>query len=179
MIETRRLKNVVIFIQTILSFVLSRKIINIKKNTCRYRYRNLDDMIYSSLGTEQNILKLVTLGPFLPFYPLQKQEMKTLKDEKFYWRYHYFIHLYQKSQSYDVWFLRHAVRQTMDRFLPFYLPMGQENQFFAKMKKKLEDIIILQMFTINASHMIYYFSEMECNRQNVLSFWTIFCPFIP
>ena len=29
MIEMRRLKNVVIFIQTILSFVLSRKIINI------------------------------------------------------------------------------------------------------------------------------------------------------
>ena len=29
MIETRRLKNVVIFIETILSFVLSRKIINI------------------------------------------------------------------------------------------------------------------------------------------------------
>ena len=28
MIETRRLKNVIIFIQTILSFVLSRKIIN-------------------------------------------------------------------------------------------------------------------------------------------------------
>ena len=28
MIETRRLKNVVIFIQTILSFVLSKKIIN-------------------------------------------------------------------------------------------------------------------------------------------------------
>ena len=28
MIETRRLKNVVIFIQTILTFVLSRKIIN-------------------------------------------------------------------------------------------------------------------------------------------------------
>ena len=32
MIETRRLKNVVIFIQTILSFVLSRKIINIYNN---------------------------------------------------------------------------------------------------------------------------------------------------
>ena len=28
MIETRRLKNVVIFIQTILTFVLSRKIVN-------------------------------------------------------------------------------------------------------------------------------------------------------
>ena len=31
MIETRRLKNVVIFVQTILSFVLSRKIINLYK----------------------------------------------------------------------------------------------------------------------------------------------------
>ena len=35
MIETRRLKNVVIFIQTILSFVLSRKIINTLLN---YKY---------------------------------------------------------------------------------------------------------------------------------------------
>ena len=31
MLETRRLKNIVIFIQTILSFVLSRKIIFLKK----------------------------------------------------------------------------------------------------------------------------------------------------
>ena len=33
MIETRRLKNVVIFLQSILSFVLSRKIINIRFRT--------------------------------------------------------------------------------------------------------------------------------------------------
>ena len=33
------------------------------------------------------------------------------------------------------------------------------------------------MFTINGSHMIYGFSDMECNRQNVLSTWTVFCPF--
>ena len=37
MIETRRLKNVVIFVQTILSFVLSRKIMNIYNNiACKY-----------------------------------------------------------------------------------------------------------------------------------------------
>ena len=59
----------------------------------------------------------------------------------------------------------------MDHFLPFYSPMDP--------KKTLEDIIILQMFTINDSHMIYGFSDMECNRQNVLSFWTVFCPFAP
>ena len=32
---------------------------------------------------------------------------------------------------------------------------------------------------INASHMIYGSSDMECNRQNFLSFWTIFCLFTP
>ena len=39
MIETRRLKNVVIFIQTILSFVLSRRIINIC-NDITWKYEN-------------------------------------------------------------------------------------------------------------------------------------------
>ena len=43
---------------------------------------------------------------------------------------------------------------------PFFAllpPMDQENQNFEKLKKTLEDIIILQMFTINYSHMIYGF----------------------
>ena len=33
--------------------------------------------------------------------------------------------------------------------------MDQENQNFEKMKKVLEDIIILQVCTINDSHMMY------------------------
>ena len=40
MIETRRLKNVIIFVQTILSFVLSRKIINIYNDIAR-KYENV------------------------------------------------------------------------------------------------------------------------------------------
>ena len=55
--------------------------------------------------------------------------------------------------------------------------MDPENQNFEKVKKLLEDTIILQMLTINDSHMTYGFSDMECNRQNFLSFWTVFCPF--
>ena len=55
--------------------------------------------------------------------------------------------------------------------------MDPKNQNFEKMKKTLEDIIILQMFTINDSHMIHGFSDMECNRQNFLSFWTVFFTF--
>ena len=54
-------------------------------------------------------------------------------------------------------------------FLPFYPPMDLENQKFEKMKKTIEDIIILQMFIINDSHMIYGFSDTEWNRQNFLS----------
>ena len=52
--------------------------------------------------------------------------------------------------------------------------MNSENQNFEKTKKALEDITFLQMFAINDSHTKYGFSDMECNRQTFLSFWTIF-----
>ena len=32
---------------------------------------------------------------------------------------------------------------------------------------------------INDSDMMYGSSDMECNGQNFLSFWTVFCPFTP
>ena len=60
MIETRRLKNVVIFIQTILSFVLSRKIINIYNDIAR-KYGNFtvkDFRKYEKLEYKKNKLKL-------------------------------------------------------------------------------------------------------------------------
>ena len=51
MIETRRLKNVVIFIQTILSFVLSRKIvINFPRN-----YKQVCDVSQQSQSEEEFI----------------------------------------------------------------------------------------------------------------------------
>ena len=60
MIETRRLKNVVTFFQTILSFVLSRKIINIYSNIAR-KYGNItgkDFRKYEKLEYKKNKLKL-------------------------------------------------------------------------------------------------------------------------
>ena len=60
MIETRRLKNVVIFIQTILNFVLSRKIINIYNDIAR-KYGNVtvkDFRKYEKLEYKKNKLKL-------------------------------------------------------------------------------------------------------------------------
>ena len=60
MIETCRLKNVVIFIQTILSFVVSTKIINIYNDIAR-KYGNLtvkDFRKYEKLKHKKNKLKL-------------------------------------------------------------------------------------------------------------------------
>ena len=59
MIETHRLKNVVIFFQTILSFVLSRKIINIYNDIAR-KYGNVlvkDFRKYEKLEHKKNKLK--------------------------------------------------------------------------------------------------------------------------
>ena len=208
--------------------------------TYRYHYQNLDDMIYmiySSWNIEQNVLKLVILGHLLPFYPHKNPKIKILKNEKICWRYHHFTHVYQKSQSYDVQFLRFRVRQAkfyviLGHFLPFQPPDNPENQNFKfekntwryynfthlhqkwqpydvwflgygvqqteffvildhllpfytpyiprkYLKKMPEDIIILNMCTINYNHMMYGSWDIERNIQNFLSFWTIFCPFNP
>ena len=47
------------------------------------------------------------------------------------------------------------------------------------MKKTVGDIIILHLCTTNDNDMMYGFWDMECDRYNFLSFWTIFCPFTP
>ena len=60
MTETHRFKNVVIFIQTILSFVLSRKIINIYNDIAR-KHGNVtvkDFQKYEKLEYKKNKLKL-------------------------------------------------------------------------------------------------------------------------
>ena len=47
------------------------------------------------------------------------------------------------------------------------------------MKQNPGDIIILHVCTINENHMMYGSWDMQCDRQNFLSFWTVFCLFIP
>ena len=64
----------------------------------------------------------------------------------------------------------------LDYFLPFWSPNNPENQTFEKMKKTCGAIIILHS-TINENHMMYGSWDMEHDRQNCFSFWTIFCPY--
>ena len=116
--------------------------------------------------------------------PLWTQIIKILKKWKNTWTYYHFTNVYHKWQSYDVWFLRYGVQQTeffviLDHFLPFYPPNNPKNQNFEKMKKTPGDIIILHMCIINENHMMYGSWDIKCDRQNFLSFWTIFSPFTP
>ena len=53
-----------------------------KKNTCRYNYQNLDDTIYNTWDMEQNILKLVILDHFLPFYPTKPPKNQNFEKWK-------------------------------------------------------------------------------------------------
>ena len=98
------------------------------------------------------------------------------KRKKKYRRQYHFTQVYQKSQSYDVWFLRYGVRKTglfiiLGNFMPFYLPITIQK---IKTIKK-----ILKKCAINKdhNHLMYHSWHIRCNRPNFLSFWVIFCPF--
>ena len=78
----------------------------------------------------------------------------------------------------DIWSMTDNFLSFWTVFYPF-TPLWTKNQNFEKMKKTPEDIIILQVCTINDSHMMYGSWDMECNEQNFLSFWTVFFPFTP
>ena len=100
----------------------------------------------------------LSLGHFLPFQPPDNPENQNFKIEKSIWRYN-FTHVHHKSQSYDVWVLRNGASQTelfviLDHFWHIYPPTDPENQNFGTMNNTPKDII-LQMFTINYSHMMY------------------------
>ena len=58
----------------------------------------------------------------------------------------------------------------LSHLLPFYsppplLPNYPENQNFEKMKKASGDVIILNLSNNKHNHMMYAYSDMECNRQ--------------
>ena len=86
-----------------------------------------------------------------------------------------------------IWYMVPEISSAIDiifcDFGPFFCsftpPNNSKYQNFEKVKKTRIDITILHLFTINDNHMIYGSWDIECNRQNFLSFWTVFCPFTP
>ena len=118
---------------------------------------------------------------------MQFHGKKKIKNSRF-WKmkkiagYIIILHMYQKSQSYEVWFLRYGVRHrffflVLDRFLSFYPPSNLKNKNFEKKKKTLGDILILHRCAINDNHLMYGSWDIKCDGHKFLSFWTVFCPF--
>ena len=107
----------------------------------------------------------------LPYSPLTPH---FLKNEN-YWRYHHSTHVYQKSQSYDVWFLKYGVRQTDFCHFRSFSALSTPNR---PGKSKFWEI---EKNTWRYYHFIlmYGSSDMERDWHNFLPFWVIFGPFTP
>ena len=154
------------------------------KNTCRYHYQNLNDIIYSPWDIEQNKLKLVILAHFLPFTPLKTSKIKILKNEKTCWRYHHFTHVHQKSQTCDVQLLRYG-----QKFLSFWSifclftspPLMIPNiKILKKMKKMAGDIILLYIH-VHHKWRLYDIWFLKCKvwQTEIFDILGHFLPFQP
>ena len=64
-------------------------------------------------------------------------------------------------------------------FGPFFALLPSNNPKTQNFEKLKWHIIILHMCNINDNHMMYGSWDIEWDRQNILSFWTVFCPFTP
>ena len=77
----------------------------------------------------------------------------------------------------EIWSMADRIFCHLDCFFPFYPPKNSKNQHFEKIKRTSGDTIMLHICTINGIHMMYGCWDIKCDKQNFLSFWTIFCPF--
>ena len=120
--------------------------------------KNNDHMMYASWDME------IVFCHFRPFWTLVYHKWRS---------YDLLVLRYQEQQNFLSWFFA-LWPPTLSP--PF--PNTLQNQNFGKMKKRPGDII-LQLCTTNDDHMMYGSWDMECDGQNFLSFWTIYCSFIP
>ena len=128
----------------------------------------------------------VILGSFLPFTTsppshlmmpkikiLRKNVKKCLEILSFYT---YMCTINQDHMIYGSWNIM-CDRQKFSSFYPFS-PLTTWKIKILTLKKTPGDIIF-HICTINDNHMMYGPWDMEHNRHNFLSFWTIFCPLTP
>ena len=153
---------------------------------------NHNHTIYGSWDTErdrQNFLSLWAI--FCPFTTptptstsLMIPKIKILKEKIIKDIILLYIHVYHKWRSYNnIWFLKYKVRQTesfviLDHFLPFQPPNNPENQNLKIEKNTWRHCHFTNFHDKWQSYDVCSW-DMERNRQNFLSFWTVFCPFTP
>ena len=138
---------------------------------------NEDHMIYGSRNIRRNATDrtFCHLEPFFAFSARDDPENQNFEKLKNITGDIIILHMCTINNNhmmYVSWDMEHE-RKFLSFWTVFALlpPNNPENQNFEKRKKKPGDIIILQMCTIN--------HNMECDKQDFLSFLAIFCPFTP
>ena len=119
----------------------------------------------------------VILGHFLHFYhpniKILKKKMKKMPGNITLLYIHDDIYIY-------IWFLKYKViRCDRQKFSTFWAVFCLFSPLTTWKIKILLGIIILPICTINDNHMRYGFWDVERNKHNFLSLWTVFCPFPP
>ena len=79
----------------------------------------------------------------------------------------------------DIGYERHNFLSFWAIFCPFTPLLTPKIKIWNTRHKNPGDIIILHMCAINENHMMYGSWDIRHNKQNFLSFWTIFCTFNP
>ena len=137
-------------------------------------------MIYGSWNIRSNRQKfLIFWAIFCPFSPLTIWKIKilTLKKTPGDIIILHICTLHDNHMMYGSWDKEHndIIFCHSGPFFALLPPMDQENQNFFKNGKSTWRYC--PFTSINDSHMMYGSSDMNSNRQNFLTFWTIFCPF--
>ena len=122
-------------------------------------------------------------GPLFAHLPPNNSKNQNFKNWKKCLEILSFYTLYHKCQLYDIWLLRYGAWQTkffvlLDNILHFYPLKTLKIRILKKTKERPGDII-LHMSAIIDNHVMYGSWDMKRDRQNFLSFWTVFCPFTP
>ena len=89
-----------------------------------------------------------------------------------------FFHMYTMNEGHMIYGssdIRHNI--VFLSFWAIFWPFWQPKKSKLWKKNMAENIIILYLCITNDNHMMYGSWNMECERENFLSFWTIFCPF--
>ena len=128
---------------------------------------------------------------FRPFFALLPhywpRKLKFGKNVKNTWRYCPLTLLYDKWQSYDVWFLRYQARQKeffviLGYFLPFYPSNSWKNENFKKNKKKRKkhlEISSLYKSVPKLKIKCYTVPEMWCVTDVIIFHFGLFFVVLP
>ena len=132
-------------------------------------------MMYAYSDMECNRQFFVILALLPQYWTWKFKFQNIVKNTR---KYYPFTHVYHKSRSYDVWFLRYKVQRIefFVIFVPFDPPNKPKKQNFEKIKKWPGDIIILHLSTRHDNHDVW-FLRYRAWQTIFLSFWAIFWPY--